>query len=416
MTTAADAQSSPAGESNQKQNWWRSLGPGIITASVVIGPGSIVVSSSVGATFGYGMLWALLITGSFMLLFTAMATRIGVLKQESALTQTARIYGRWLAVIVGILAFTVCASFQMGNYLACSTALETLTGVDGTLWIGVVGVVAFVFVFAARQLYRWIERVMMALVLVMLASFVVNLLIARPDLLGILSGLVPRGWGLEATGLMAALVATTFSVIAALYQSTLAQQKGWRADDLSRAVRGSLRGVSVLIVVTFMIMITSATVLQGEQIRDAAHLAAQLEPLLGSTAVVLFSLGFLAAAFSSTIVNAMVGGGLLADGLGLTANVNAWSTRVFTGIAMVVGLIAGVYLMKAGTPIDGIVLAQKSTILAVPLCALVIILLANHPRVVGDHRMPWWANTWAGFAFLVLCGMSVFRIWEMASG
>ena len=392
------------------------MGPGIITASVVIGPGSIVVSSSVGAAFGYGMLWALLITGSFMLLFTAMATRIGVLKRESALTQTAQIYGRWLAVIVGVLAFTVTASFQMGNYLACSTALETLTGVDGTVWIGVVGAAAFLLVFATRELYRWIERVMMALILVMIISFVVNLAIARPDVLGILLGLIPRGWGLEATGLMAALVATTFSVIAALYQSTLAQQKGWKAEDMKRAVRGSLRGVSVLLVVTFMIMVTSATVLRGEEIRDAAHLAAQLEPLLGTTAVVLFSLGFFAAAFSSTIVNAMVGGGLLADGLGLSANVNAWSTRIFTGIAMAVGFVAGLYLMKAGTPIDGIILAQKSTILAVPLCALVIILLANHPRVVGEHRMPWWANAWAGVAFLVLCGMSVFRIWEMVSG
>ncbi|MEX2381763.1 MAG: Nramp family divalent metal transporter [Opitutales bacterium] len=399
-----------------KRSWWRGLGPGIITASVVIGPGSIVVSSTVGASFGYGMLWALLVTGSFMLLFASMATRVGVLNGKSALRLTADCYGRWLAVLVGVLAFAVCASFQMGNYLACSTALETLTGVDGSLWIGVVGAVAFIFVFIARELYRWIEKVMVALVLVMLASFLANLAIARPDPLGMIGGLVPRGWGLESTGLMIALVATTFSVIAALYQSTLAQQKGWKADDLSGAVRGSLTGVSVLVVVTLMIMITAATVLSGEQIDGAAHLAAQLEPLLGRSAIILFSLGFLAAAFSSTIVNAMIGGGLLADGLGFSSDVNAWSTRVFTGAAMAVGLGAGAWLMKTGTPVEGIVLAQQSTILAVPLCALVLILLANDRRVVGEKGNRWWVNVWAGFAFLVLLGMSVYRGWQFVGG
>ena len=57
-----------------------------------------------------------------------MVARIGVLNERSLLSLTAQHYGRWLAVAVGLLAFLVTASFQMSNYLACSTALESLTG------------------------------------------------------------------------------------------------------------------------------------------------------------------------------------------------------------------------------------------------------------------------------------------------
>lgn len=215
------------------------------------------------------------------------------------------------------------------------------------------------------------------------------------------------------TGLVTAMVATTFSVIAALYQSTLAQQKGWGAHDLRTGLRDTLAGIGVLVGISLVITMTAATVLRGSTIDNAATLAAQLQPLLGNTAVILFSLGFLAASFSSTVVNAMIGGGLLADSLGMESNINATPTRLFTAVGMAVGMAAGFYTLGTGTPIEGIVIAQKTTILAVPLCALVMILLANDRRVVGEHRNSLGANAWASIAFLVLLAMSVFRVIEM---
>jgi manganese transport protein len=339
-----------------------------------------------------------------------MSARIGVLNRESLLTVTAREYGRWLAVLIGVLAFIVTSAFQMGNYLACSTALSSLTGVGEGAWIAVVGIVALVFVFAAKELYRVLEKVMMALVFVMVLAFVANLVFARPNIGEVAKGLVPTMWPWELTGLVVAMVATTFSVIAALYQSTLAQQKGWTREHLPVARRESLLGIGFLLGISMIIMTTSATVLPGAGIASAADLASQLEPLLGRAAVVLFSLGFLAAAFSSTIINAMIGGGLLADSLGMSSNINAKPLRLFTAAAMAVGVTAAVYTLRTETPIEGIVMAQQLTILAVPLCALVIILLANNGRVVGEHRNSIFMNVWAFFALAVLLGMSAFRL------
>jgi len=397
----------------ERRSLLRSLGPGFITAAVVIGPGSITVASKIGAAVGTQLLWAFVIAGSFMMLFTAMSARIGVLSKQSLLTTVAMHYGRWLAVVMGLLAFIVCASFQMGNYLACGTALATLTGVGEMVWMAVVGVAALAFVFAARRLYQALETVMLTLVIVMLAAFIGNLVVARPHPLEVLSGFVPRIWPVGMTGLVTAMVATTFSVIAALYQSTLAQQKGWRENDLRTGIKDSLAGISVLLGISLMIAMTSATVLRGASIDNAAHLASQLEPLLGHTAVLLFGLGFLAASFSSTVVNAMIGGGLLADSLGLGADINALPLRLFTALGMGVGMAAGVYTLYTGTPLEGIVIAQKTTILAVPLCALVMIVLANDFRVVREHRNSLAANGWAVFAFLVLLAMSIFRVSEM---
>lgn len=400
-------------EQNTKRSFLRSLGPGFITAAVVIGPGSVTVASKIGASAGMSLLWAVVVAGSFMMLYTAMSARIGVLNRQSLLTLVATHYGRWLAVVMGILAFTVCASFQMGNYLACSTALGTLTGLHDMVWMAVVGIVALVFVFAAKKLYQALEKVMLVLVAFMLAAFIINLIVSKPDLGEMFTGFIPSKWPGAMTGLVTAMVATTFSVIAALYQSTMAQQKGWKEGDLRTGLTDTFIGMAVLIGISMVITMTSASVLRGAQIDNASHLAMQLEPLLGHAAVITFSLGFLAASFSSTVVNAMIGGGLLADSLGMGSDINAKPSRMFTALGMAVGLGAGVYTLFTNTPIGGIVLAQKSTILAVPLCALVMIVLANDKRIVGKHRNSILANVWAVGALVVLIWMSVYRVMEM---
>lgn len=366
-----------------------------------------------GAAAGTTLLWAVAVAGSFMMLFTAMSARIGVLGGRSLLSSTATNYGRWLAILTGISAFVVCASFQTGNYLGCSTALTALTGIGEIVWVAVVGFIALVFVFAARRLYQAIEKVMLALVVVMLASFAGNLIVARPNLFEVASGFVPGIWPAPMTGLVTAMLATTFSVIAALYQSTLVRNKGWTREQLGVGTTDSLAGIGVLLVISMMIMVTSATVLRGASIDNASHLAAQLEPLLGPIAVILFSVGFLAASFSSTVVNAMIGGGLLADSVGLDPSIDGLPSRIFTALGMGVGMAVSIVTLHTGTPIEGIVIAQKTTILAVPLAAVVIILLANDGRVVGTHKNSVLANLWAGVAFIALVVMSVIRVTEM---
>jgi len=439
------APESGAAETKTTIPFWKQLGPGLITAAVVIGPGSITIASKVGAKMGPDLVWALALAGGFMMLFTSMAARIGVLNEVSALSLMTRHYGRWLAIACGVLSFTVAAAFQSGNYVACATALESLTGMSVNLWMAFVGVIALIFVFGAKKLYRSLEKVMTALVAVMLVCFVLNLTVAvprfgialvmavvfaagwrmknrsaamalktgsgigflavlatTPELAQFVGGLIPKMWLPEDAGLVAGMTATTFSVIAALYQSTLAQQKGWRKEQVGIATREALTGISVLICVSLMIMMTSAIVLRGEEIKNAAELAEQLSPLMGGAGKIVFSLGFLAAAFSSTVINAMIGGGLLADGFGLGSNVNSMNNRAFTALAMAVGLGVGFYGLSNTDPLGAIVWAQRMTILAVPLVAITLVVMANDRRIVGEHRNRAWQNVVAVFAVGVL--------------
>lgn len=74
--------------------WLRSLGPGVITAALVLGPGSLTVSTKLGALFGDQLLWIVVVTTVFMMIFTEMGARLGMASDHSLLTLVRRKWGR----------------------------------------------------------------------------------------------------------------------------------------------------------------------------------------------------------------------------------------------------------------------------------------------------------------------------------
>ena len=116
--------------SRSTRRWYHALGPGLITACVVIGPGSILTSSKVGASQGYGMSWVVVVAVIFMMTFTIMASRLGAVAKESPGKMVTDGAGRWLAVLIGLSVFFIASAFQFGNNLGVHTAFNAYIKFD----------------------------------------------------------------------------------------------------------------------------------------------------------------------------------------------------------------------------------------------------------------------------------------------
>ena len=81
----------------------RGIGPAIIVASVVLGPGSIFTSSNVGNKYGYSMAWVLVVAGLLMVGMVALAGRLGVLLKGTICDELSTRLGRPVAAIIGIV-------------------------------------------------------------------------------------------------------------------------------------------------------------------------------------------------------------------------------------------------------------------------------------------------------------------------
>ena len=190
---------------------------------------------------------------------------------------------------------------------------------------------------------------------------------------------------------------------AALFQGNLVREKGWTIRDYNRGIGDSIAGVAVLTSVSAIIMITSGAMLRGKEANDISVLATQLGPLLGSATRILFSIGLFAVAMNPFVINAMIGGTILADGLGKPAKMSdPWSRR-FTVVVLLIGM--GVAMIVLHTPvkkIDAIIFGQALTVIGNPLMAAAILWLANHKGIMGDKRNTVLVNVLGGIGFLVV--------------
>lgn len=288
-------------------------------AAVVLGPGSLTTSTKIGATLGYDFLWVILIAAISMAIYTNMSTRFAVLHSQTILGVIGEKYGKWFSMTIGISSFLATLSFQFGNNLGVGMGMESLTGIEARIWPLIFTFFAIILIFYAKNLYRTLERLMMYMVMIMILTFVVNLIFIKPDIIKLATGFVPSSFSMNHFSELAAIAGTTFVLNSALYQSYLVQSKGWKIEDKKKAVRDSNFGVFLLASMSVLVIVTAAGTLKplGITINSATDMAIQLELLLGSYAKYIFAVGFIAAAFSSLIVNAVVGGGLLSDGLGM---------------------------------------------------------------------------------------------------
>ena len=139
-------------KSHQIRKILKSFGPGFIIASVVLGPGSITVASRVGSEYGYVFLWVIVLAAVFMITYTSMGARFGVVNSGSILQTIAEHYGRWFAIAIGISAFLSTSSFQFGNSLGIGIGMEGITGIDERVWPLIFTPLGIVLIFWAKNL------------------------------------------------------------------------------------------------------------------------------------------------------------------------------------------------------------------------------------------------------------------------
>jgi Mn2+/Fe2+ NRAMP family transporter len=387
---------------NKIKNLFSSIGPGFIIASVVLGPGSITVASRIGSEYGYSFLWVVVLAAISMVVYTSMGARYGVLHRKSFLQGIADAYGRWLAVIIGIASFLAASSFQFGNNLGIGIGMEGLTGIDEKIWPWIFTPLALILNFWAKNLYKVLEKIMMTLVIIMILAFVFNLVLARPDMVAVGKGFIPHVFSFRQLDVVAALVATTFVLHGAFYQSYLVQDKGWKTSDLKGSLNDTYMGIFMLALISLLIIITSASALhpRGIEVHSAADMALQLETLFGGMAKYVFSLGLCAAAFSSLMVNSVMGGGLLADGLELGRSMNQKWPKIFTSVILLAGMLIAIFFR--GDIIYALIMAQASSIFAVPLIAIGMFVILNNKKVMGDHRNNTIQNILAVLGFVLI--------------
>lgn len=363
------------------------FGPGTLVAAAFIGPGTVTVCTLAGAEHGFTLLWALAFSVAATLVLQEMAARLGWATQAGLGAAVRRAFPRgWRRLIfVGLILAAIVvgnAAYEAGNIGGAVLGIEAVVG-GFRWWPLLLGAIAFAFLASGR--YRFVERLLVGLVLFMSLCFVVTAAVLRPDPSAMLRGLIPGPVDAASILTVVALVGTTVVPYNLFLHSSSVPQK-WGPGSLLADVRRE-GAVAILLggLISMAIVVVAATAFEGSgtTIASAADMARQLEPLLGSWARGAMGLGLFAAGISSAITAP------LAAALA-TRELFAWPPelrdRRFRAVWMGV-LGCGVAFASIGvTPVALIRFAQAANGVLLPMVAVFLLLVLNRTEILGQYR------------------------------
>lgn len=372
----------------------RNLGPGLLVTAAFIGPGTVTTASVAGASTGYAILWALVFSIFATIVLQEMSARLGIVSREGLGEAMRTTFDNPLvklgAAVLVVAAITFGnAAFETGNITGAALGLETLTGISPQVWALIVGIAAFALL--ASGAYRVIERVLVALVIVMSVVFIVTaVIVLRPSDIGnVLAGAfvprVPPGALLT----VVALIGTTVVPYNLFLHASSVQEKWPESVPPRRALAESRTDTTLSILlgglITLAILSTAAAAFFGTntEITDAGQMAEQLEPLLGAAAKYFFAVGLLAAGLTSAVTAPLAAAYATSGALGWERDLRGWRFRAVWAAIIVVGTAFAVF---GTSPVAAIVFAQAANGVLLPIIAGFLLYVVNRSDLLGEFK------------------------------
>jgi manganese transport protein len=368
------------------------MGPAFIVGAWQFGPGNLISALQAGAGYGYTLIWVIAVSTVLMLAFTDMSVRIALRSSRSLISTVKQVLGKPVGTIAGLGVFGITLMFSVGNAVGSGLGLSLLFGGSPATWT-VVCTIAVVAVVFARRYYSILERAILAIVALMAAGFLASAIMTEPNWAAAGAGFAPTIPG-DAGLLLIALVGTNFSINAAFYTGYATRERRLTRDQYGSITLGdTVPGIVAPGLMTILVIVVAAAAANqtGAEVATLDELAVVLSPIAGTVGSKIFALGFFGAAFSSMVANATAGGTLFSDGLGW-GNALA-NPRVKALILLILAFGLTVTLAAGGeSPEQLLILAQALTVVFAPVLGVLLFVLSNNKRLMGDMRNRAWQN------------------------
>jgi NRAMP (natural resistance-associated macrophage protein)-like metal ion transporter len=408
----------------RKLDWRRVIGPGLVTGASDDDPSGIATYSQVGAQYGYGLGWTMILTYPLMSAVQMISARIGRVTGHGLAGNLVRHYPAWLTnslVLLLLVANTINIGADLGA-MADATALVTGLPAAGFL-LAFAAFCATAEVFMRYQAYA---RVLKWLTLALLSYVVTLFMIDMPWARAGRGLLLPDvEWDAETLMMIVAILGTTISPYLFFWQASQeAEEVGQTADEqplkcdpsegrveLKRIGLDTMLGMAASNLVALAIMLTTAATLNAHgiiDIRTSADAAEALKPFAGEYASIVFALGIVGTGLLAVPVLAGSAAYAIGEARRWPVGLDRKPRRAKAFYATIVAATAMGALMNF-TPIDPIhaliVAAIINGIVSVPVMA-VMMLVSTRKSVMGVFTVNG-PVLWLGWLATMVMGAAV---------
>jgi manganese transport protein len=373
--------------------------------------GDIVFNVAAGATFGYQLLWAVVIGVGGIITYAEMCGRVAAVSGAAVFDAVRERLGFGVGLIALVAAELVNLLTIAAEIGGVAIVLQLLSGLPYRVLL-VLAVLALTLVLWLMP-FQWIERVFGYCGLALLV-FAVAAIKLHPDWGAVAHGFVPStgtGNGWVYAYFVVGLVGAAMIPYEVYFYSSGAVEEQWTPKDLGVNRANVLVGYSLGGILSFALMISAGALLlpqgiHGELLGTVALVA---EAPLGQIGLVLALVGALAAISGAAIDSSFSGAYSIAQFFGWEWGKyrhNSGAPR-FT-LAWMVMLVLGLLIVVTG--VDPILVTELSvvfSVVALPLTYVPILLVANDRAYMGRYANGRVANLAGGFYLFVVFMIAV---------
>jgi Mn2+/Fe2+ NRAMP family transporter len=365
------------------------LGPGIIAANAGNDASGIATYSSVGAHYGYSLLWAFIPMVVSLIIVQEMCVRMGVVTGQGLADLIREQFGVRLTTLVMLTLLIANTGVIISEFVGIAQASELL-GVSRYITIPFAAVLIWWLVVKGSQ--QRVERVFLIMSLAFLC-YIASAYLASPNWMDVGRSFASPTLQYD-TGylfMIMALIGTTITPFMQVYVQSSVVEKQMDAEDLPIVRADVIVGTLFAIAIAAFIVITSATTLHlnGVTEIDSAATAAQaLGPVAGDYAKYLFAIGLLGAAMLAMGVLPLATAYSVSEALGFEKGLS----RSFREAPIFLGMFTGLIVLGAlvalipGIPqIQLLLVTQSVNGLLLPVILFAIVALAGNQEVMGER-------------------------------
>ena len=402
----------------QGASFWKKIaafaGPGFLVSVGYMDPGNWATDLAGGARYGYTLLSVILISNLMAILLQHLCVKLGVVTGRDLAQACRDSYSRPAVWALWLLCELAIAACDLAEVVGSAIGLQLLFGIPLVWGCVITSLDVLIVLFLQNKGFRYVEALVIAVILTIGGCFLAELIFAKPDLGGIAFGFIPSAGILKDREMLFVAIGILGATVMPhnLYlHSSIVQTRNFERTPAGKAEAIKFASIDSTFALMFALFINGGILIlaaaafhwTGNQdvasIQDAYKL---LSPTLGvGVASTLFALALLASGQNSTLTGTLAGQ-IVMEGF-LRIRLAPWLRRLITRAIAVIPAVCVIGYFGEEKTTDLLIWSQVILSMQLGFAVIPLLLFTGDPGKMGPFANPLWIKilAWTSAAIIV---------------
>jgi manganese transport protein len=407
--------------------FWRKLfafaGPGYLVAVGYMDPGNWATDLAGGSKYGYTLLSVIMLSNLMAILLQALSLRLGIASGRDLAQACRDHYSRPATLVLWLLCEVAIAACDLAEVIGSAIALNLLFHLPLMWGVCLTSLDVLLVLYLQQYQFRYVEALVVLLILGIAGCFAIQLWFAGPDLFGVAAGFIPRTAIVRDPSMLYIAVgilgATVMPHNLYLHSSIIQTRK---YQDTAESKREAIRFATIdsTVALMFALFLNGAILVMAaatfhttghQDVADISDAYLLLAPLLGtSLASTLFAVALLFSGQNATLTGTLAGQ-IVMEGF-LNIRLRPWLRRLITRVIAIIPALLTVYFYGERGVASLLVLSQVVLSLQLSFAVFPLVMFTGDTRKMGSLVAPVWMRALAWPVAVLIAALNAWLLFS----